>query len=62
MPEQGRDATPPPQLGAAVSRLVADVPEPMLVRPDAHLAWSASGSPMPLSAYPDLLSSTRPPD
>lgn len=50
---EGSAALPTERLGEEVVMVVADVPEPMLVRPDAHLAWRASRSTITLSAYLD---------
>ncbi|MFJ4653979.1 FAD-dependent monooxygenase [Nocardia sp. NPDC088792] len=47
------------RLGGEVITLVADVPEPMLVRPDAHLAWRASRAGMGLDGYLDRVSLHR---
>ncbi|MFI1919083.1 FAD-dependent monooxygenase [Nocardia sp. NPDC020380] len=56
------DGSPTPalqRLGGEVITLVADVPEPMLVRPDAHLAWRASRASMGLDGYLDRVSLHR---
>ncbi|WP_405494072.1 FAD-dependent monooxygenase [Nocardia sp. NBC_00511] len=50
---EGSATLPTERLGEEVVTVVADVPEPMLVRPDAHLAWRASRSKITLSAYVD---------
>ncbi|RJO70956.1 oxygenase [Nocardia panacis] len=43
------------RLGAELVGLTADVPDPMLVRPDAHLAWRAHRARVSPSTYMDLL-------
>lgn len=56
---EGFTAPAMPRLGGEVITLVADVSEPMLVRPDAHLAWRASRAGMSLDAYLDRVSLNR---